>query len=358
LPKADEIKPLLETALEAHLFSAYQCYAQRGELTEALWGGVTSYWPGGTSVGPATKFDIGSVTKALVTTTALARAVDASRLSLEEPLEKWVTEFRGRRLGRIPLANLLSHSAGLCAWKPIGRDAKGEVVRWFCDHESEILTYALGAQAIYSDLSFLLLGLVVSREWGSVEAAFQREVFQPLGLKETGYGPIVPATKCAATEYSLTEDRLIQGEVFDDNTRYLGGRCAHAGLFSTSRDTAIWAREWLRAVLGESDWIRSSTAVRFTRPSGHAPESSWALGWDTKSKAYSSAGAFFSRLSFGHLGYPGCSVWIDPLAKGFAVFFSNRVHPSRLDERIRSFRPALHDAIAGGWGVDSAERKH
>jgi serine-type D-Ala-D-Ala carboxypeptidase len=349
LPKADEIKPLLDSALEAHLFSAYQCYAQRGALTLALWGGVTSYWPGGAPVGPATKFDIGSVTKAFVTTTVLARAVDTHRFSLEEPLEKWVPEFRGRALGKLLLTHLLSHSAGLVDWKPVGRDAKGEIVRWFCDHESEVLATDVGTRAVYSDLSFLLLGLVVAREWGSMEKAFQREVFQPLGLKETGYGPIVPATKCAATEYSLTEDRLIQGEVFDENTRYLGGRASHAGLFSPSRDTAIWVREWLRALTGESDWIKGATALRFTRLSGHAPGSTWAYGWDTKSKAYSSAGDLFSASSFGHLGYPGCSVWVDPEAKGFVVFFSNRIHPSRLDERIRAFRPKLHNAIAEWW---------
>lgn len=343
------IQSRLETARAEFIFSGYQLYAERKGRVLDLHGGVTSYWDGGVSVEAFTFFDIGSVTKAVVTTTLLALAVEEKKLSIDDPVQHWVDSLRGVPLGGIPVKALLSHSSGIKWWHPLYSDPDSKsLADWFRDHASDIAENPPGKKAVYSDLGFLVLGLVIEKLFGKIETAFAEKITKPLGMTETVYGPVDPA-KCAATEVSAARGRLLHGEVFDENCSFLGGRCSHAGLFSTARGLAPWAREWVHAYRGESKWISEKTAKLFASVSNLAPASHWALGWDTKSPKGSSAGEKFSSKSFGHLGYPGCSVWCDPEAGGFAIFHTNRVHPSRLDERIKKLRPQVHDLIADWW---------
>ncbi len=197
----------------------------------------------------------------------------------------------------------------------------------------------------YSDLDFLLLGLFIKTKWNDLNLAFQEEVVKPLSLSQVRYGKISDKNSVAATEVSTVRDRLLWGEVFDENTFALGGISVHAGLFASAEGLVPYCREWLKALHGKSNWISQKTAQTCTQKTNFVKDSTWALGWDTKSPDRSSAGILFSSESFGHLGYPGCSVWIDPKSNLFCIFNTNRVHPSRFDERIRKLRPLIHDAV-------------
>ncbi len=346
------IKKLLEEARSRFLFSGYQLYAEaRGSQTEFT-GGQTSYWPHSVAVNESTLFDIGSLTKVVVTTSVLARAVSRGEFTLENTVDSYLPSLKPTWLGKIQLVDLLSHSSGLKWWHPIheelGKDeGPSKLEAWFSRRAAELQACSPGEKAIYSDLNILLLGLVLQSRFPRLDKAFEGEVRQKLKMTETLPGP-VRGQNIAATEYCIKKQRPLQGEVFDENARQLG-TLSHAGLFSTARALAPFCQEWLKAVKGKSEWLDEKTALKFTKRRETVPQSSWALGWDTKSAEGSSAGSQFSPRSFGHLGYPGCSIWIDPEKEGFVIFFSNRVHPSRYDERIRAFRPLLHNAIAEQW---------
>ncbi|NBX76065.1 MAG: hypothetical protein EBQ92_05880 [Proteobacteria bacterium] len=201
----------------------------------------------------------------------------------------------------------------------------------------------------YSDIGFLLLGTAIENlTQQSLKESFASEVVRPLELKNILFGP-VPQENSAATEWRRELGRCLQGESFDENTAALGGMAPHAGLFSSAEAIRPLCREWLSAVLGDSQWLNQSTAELFTTRADLVSKSSWAYGWDTRSFEGSSAGSLFSLKSFGHLGFTGTSVWIDPDVEGFCILLTNRVHPSRLDERIRRFRPLLHDEVARYW---------
>ncbi len=336
-PALGSVALILENARKAFVYSGYQLWTEKDENAKHVCGGVTSYWPEFHSVDAETFFDIGSVTKAVATTSLVALAVDQKRLKLEDTVGQYVKPLRHSKLAGLKVFDLLCHAAGLQAWLRVKQS----------DRENWPV-HSPGKVTAYSDLGFLVLGDVVQAVWGApIDRAFQAHVVAPLGMKDVQYGPLPSGRSVAATE--VREGRPLQGIVFDENSADLGGRTPHAGLFATAAGLAPWAREWCRAVKGKSKWLSEETARRFTHRAERVAGSSWGLGWDTKSEKGSSAGALFHASSFGHLGYPGCSVWIDPHAQGFAIFLSNRVHPSRLDERIRSVRPLLHDAVARGW---------
>ena len=255
-------------------------------------------------------------------------------------------ETRGTWLGPLLLEDLLSHQAGLKGWLPLYELSEPKKwLSWLIAHEAE----ARGVRPEYSDIGFLLLGEVLRTLYGSIAAAYEEEVKKPLKLGEVQFAPLPSGVVPVSTEYCAWRKRILCGEVFDENAAALGGLSSHAGLFATARGLASWARSWKEARQGKSKWLGREVAERFTQKRGAIASSSWALGWDTRSPQGSSAGSLFSISSFGHLGYPGCSVWIDPSQEGYALFLTNRVHPSRYDERIRKLRPLVHDEIVRWW---------
>jgi len=342
----NSFESILEEARQQFYFSGYQLAGKWGNQSFSSANGISTYWPMSYPVTAASRFDIGSVTKAVATTTILARAVDRKEISLEDTVGKWLPEFEGTAYAGLVLSDLLSHSAGLLWWYPIYKEPKGiSLIELFKREEKTFCEAPPGTRTVYSDLGFLLLGLVLEKYHGPLRSQLHAEVIEPLDLKATQYGPVQPKL-AVATEYSEEKKLPILGEVFDENAAFLGGECAHAGIFSTAEDLVAWATGWLFAVQGKSGWISKKTAERFTQPANRVPGSPWAMGWDTKSPTGSSAGTLLSEKSFGHLGFPGCSVWVDPVASAVVVLLTNRIHPSRLDERIKVLRPKLHDAIA------------
>ncbi len=274
-----------------------------------------------------TLFDVASLTKALATTTLTMHAIDDGTLTLET-----------RPRPEMTVAQLLAHASGLPAWKRLG-DSRDEVLRTIAD---EPLEAPPGTRSVYSDLGFILLGATVERALGvGLDAAFAARIAAPLGLGMT-YLPRDPAA-CAPTEGD------VRGVVHDENARALGGVAGHAGLFATARDVSRVAHSLVAAWHG----ARSASVPRILPPArvqqlwtpSGVPGSTWCLGWDRPAPAHSSAGTRWPRDGVGHLGFTGCSLWIDPPRARWVVLLSNRVHPTRANERIKQLRPALHDAI-------------
>jgi CubicO group peptidase (beta-lactamase class C family) len=317
-----------------------------------------------------TIYDLASLTKPLVTTTAVALLLADGRLSLEDPLERFVPELTQVDLRQATIRHLLNHTSGLPAWRPLyerivpdGHRLRDQplAARRAAVFEAihcEPLVEPVGRRCLYSDLGFMLLGeileRIVKREW----AAFCHvDVLARLGVSGLFYmsesgptsGVSVDTRRFAATEQDEWRGRLIRGEVHDENAAVLGGVSTHAGLFGTAEATLRAVSPWLAAVRGESSPIPSWWAREFVRRQGIDPHGSWALGWDTPSTGPehtpSSSGQYFSPASFGHLGYAGTSVWVDPERELIVVLLTNRVHPMRKNDKIRTFRPVLHDVV-------------
>ena len=318
-----------------------------------------------------TIYDLASLTKPIATATAAAFLVADGKLGLDDPLERFVPELTQDTLRRATIRHLLNHTSGLPAWRPLYEqiipDGKKLKERPLAERRAamydaihrEPLTEPVGARCLYSDLGFILLGEILGRivkqEWS---AFIHGEVFPRLGAQDLFYmsesgptgGVSVDARRFAAAEQDEWRGRLIRGEVHDENAAVMGGVSAHAGLFCTAEAVARAVGPWLAAVRGVSSPIPVSWAREFVRKQSIDPMGSWALGWDTPSagpggEPSSSSGRCFSPTSFGHLGYAGTSIWVDPEQSLIVVLLTNRVHPTRKNDKIRAFRPALHDVI-------------
>lgn len=196
----------------------------------------------------------------------------------------------------------------------------------------------------YSDIGFILLGSALERIADeSLDQFSQREIFGPLGMMQTSFNP--PASLRNAIPPTVDDQafrqRVIQGEVNDENACVLGGVGGHAGLFADAPDLATFARTMLR---GGGAVVRSETLARFTRREAHPPQTSRALGWDTPSSP-SQSGKYFSSRSYGHLGYTGTSLWIDPVRELAVVLLTNRTWPDASNQSIKSVRPRFYDAV-------------
>ena len=317
-----------------------------------------------------TIYDLASLTKPIATVTAVAFLVADGRLGLDDPLERYVPELTQDALRHAMIRHLLNHTSGLPAWRPLyerivpdGRTLREQPLsaRRAAIYDAihrEPLVEPVGGRCLYSDLGFILLGEILERIVKQEWAAFcHGAVFPWLGTRNLFYmgedGPTgavsIAGRQFAATEQDDWRGRIIRGEVHDENTAVMGGVSSHAGLFGAAVSVARAVNPWLAAVRGESSPIPASWAKEFVRKQGIDPQGSWALGWDTPSLgpagAPSSSGAHFSPSSFGHLGYAGTSVWIDPERELTVVLLTNRVHPTRKNDKIRTFRPAIHDVI-------------
>jgi CubicO group peptidase (beta-lactamase class C family) len=304
------------------------------------------------AVNAETVYDVASVTKVVATTAAVMLLHQRGMIDLEMPLGELLPGFVvGRAPGElarhVKLRHLLAHSAGLPGYVEFFRTAT---------NPAELLRGCLavpieaepGARFEYSDPGFILLGKAVEvLTHEALPTWTAREIFQPLGMTSTGFCPPQAAKPLIApTEEDTTlRQRSIQGEVQDENAWVLKGAAGHAGLFSNVPDLIRFSREILAASAnsGNARLFDAATVDYFAQRQG--PEgSSRALGWDTPS-THSSSGRHFSQHSIGHLGFSGCSLWIDLDRRIAVVLLTNRTWPSRQTQAIREVRPAFHDAI-------------
>ena len=322
-------------------------------LQDAL--GRFTYEPDSPEVTPETKYDVASLTKVVATTAAAMLLYQRGSLDLDMPVAELLPGFvvgrpAGTRARHVTIRHLLAHSSGLPGYVEFFRTAHTAAALFRACLELP-LEADPGQRAEYSDPGFILLGKALEVLMQEQLAVWtRREIFHPLELAATGFTPFrYLAPGIPPTENDTTfRKRVIQGEVQDENAFVLGGVAGHAGLFSNVPDLLRFADEILRAMRtkagsGGTGLFTAATVECFAerqKPEG----SSRALGWDTPSEN-SSSGSHFSSRSIGHLGYSGCSLWIDLVADIAIVLLTNRTWPDRTNEAIREVRPAFHDFV-------------
>ena len=304
--------------------------------------GRLSYAPDARPVKADTLYDLASLTKVVATTTMAMILVDERRLDLDRPVQDFLPAFQGPGKEAVTVRHLLTHSSGLDATAPLFREIRGKAA--YVERIAAMdLGYPPGSRSVYSDLGIILLGEILEKTARQpLDAFVQQRVLKPLGMKHTGFRPPIGLwPRIAPTENDPWRGRMIQGEVHDENAFAMGGVAPHAGLFSTAGDLARFARMLLN---GGGGIVSRQTLDLFTRKAG-IPDSDRALGCDTKSAEGSSAGTLFSSRSFGHTGFTGTSIWIDPERQLFVILLTNRVYPTRENNLIREVRPAVADAV-------------
>jgi beta-N-acetylhexosaminidase len=311
------------------------------------------------AVTAGTVYDVASLTKPVVTTTAAMLLAASGSLRLTDPVGKYLPDWlRGpnrKWRARVTVADLLRHSSGLPAHRDYYRQAKGAAAI-LARVLAEPLVYEPGTRIVYSDLGFILLGGLIERLAGQTLDSFaRRKIFAPLGMTGSCFRPPKRLRRrIAPTERdSGYRKRLVRGEVHDPNAYAMGGVAGHAGLFSTAGDLAVFCRTMLQGGRYGKHRLVPRALVKQWTARKTIGRSARALGWDVPEPP-SSAGRFFSPRSFGHTGFTGASVWIDPEKALFVVLLTNRIYPSAKNEQIRTVRPALHDAIVKALGLAGA----
>jgi CubicO group peptidase (beta-lactamase class C family) len=299
-----------------------------------------------------TVYDLASLTKVVALTTLAMIAVDEGKLELDAPVATYLPGFAGRDKDRVTVRHLLTHSSGLPAHRPLWKEAPSSDSALALVLATPLETLP-GARAVYSDLGAITVGLVIERLYGErLSRLAEDRVFRPLGLGSTRYLP--PRSwlpRVAPTENDPWRARVVHGEVHDENAAFLGGVSGHAGLFGSAEDLLRFG-EWLlsryhdAAPRGKEPRLSSATVRRFTARQDLVAGSSRALGWDTPSPG-SSAGTRLAPGSFGHTGFTGTSIWIDPTRELVVVLLSNRVHPSRDNPRLAPLRGLVADRVVG-----------
>jgi CubicO group peptidase (beta-lactamase class C family) len=364
----DIIQATMDRAVRDGVFPGGVLAARmEGENRLLVVAGRLSSQPAAEPVQTSTIYDLASLTKPLATVTSVLLLVQAGSLKLDAAVGEVLVELKHAPIGSASVRDLLNHRSGLPGWRPLYEKLDAEGCAWGRAHPSvvrqsvlrlikeEPLASPLGVQSLYSDLGFILLGCAVERVSGLLlEEYFREAVAEPLGARAlyfnraTATGSSSPSSGAEAmiapTEWDAWRKRWLQGEVHDENAAAMGGVAGHAGLFGTAESVLAVSGAWLAAYRGDRSLLDPNLVREFTTKSSQPLQSSWALGWDTPS-APSSSGTHFSPESFGHLGFTGTSLWIDPRRKLEVVLLTNRVHPSRKNESIRVFRPLIHDLV-------------
>jgi len=344
------VDSLLEAAIRQQAFPGAAVAIGRGQAIVWLKGYGHYTYHADQRITPQSIFDLASLTKVVVTTTAAMQLYEAGKLDLDAPVVRYLPEFGQNGKERVTIRQLLSHTAGLAPFHPFHRMGitSAEAVRQAI--LSDTLIYEPGTQSRYSDLGMIVLGWVIERITGQPLDQYAKEhIFRPLGMRNTDFRPVGrPDTTVVPTEIdTVFRHRLIQGEVHDETAWILGGVAGHAGLFSTAADLARFAYMMINeGRIGGRQFLKPETIRLFTTPVDPQHAGTRALGWDTKSpQGYSSAGRFFSLKSFGHTGFTGTSLWIDPEQQLFVILLTNRVYPTRDNQKHLAVRPALADLV-------------
>jgi serine-type D-Ala-D-Ala carboxypeptidase len=300
-------------------------------------------WAPSPAVTTTTIWDLASLTKVVGMTSAMMQLVEQGKIDLDAPVQRYLPTWTGRWKDRVTVRDLITHRSGLPAFR-----------QYFKLNLSPDSTLALqlgtqldttpGVRMVYSDIGAITAGKVIERVSGMrLDEYLARHVFGPLGMSDTRYLP--PASlrpRIAPTEVDPWRGRHLRGEVHDENAAALGGVSAHAGLFSTADDLSRLAQAYLNGgALGSARLARAATIRQFTTVQD-STFSSRALGWDTPPGAGS--GHFLRHPAFGHTGFTGTSLWIDPAHDLYVILLTNRVNPTREHNRIPPVRTSVVDA--------------
>jgi len=311
-----------------------------------------------------TIFDLASLTKPLATSLALMKLVDEGKVELDQPLSRLIPTPVPSDKKDLPPRLLLSHSSGFTDWKPFYLDLMAYEAR----ERKRILreqilkdplVYSPGEAYLYSDLGFMILEWIIEESTGMTMRRFvEQSFYQPLSLENTFLSTAslpLPFKKefFAATEDCPWRKKVVQGEVDDENAWALDGYSGHAGLFGPAEEVYVVVNLLKEHYQGKrDDYLKPETVRAFFTRQDIVTGSDWCLGWDSPSEENSSSGKYFSRNSVGHTGFTGTSVWMDLDRDVFVILLTNRVHPTRDNEKIKTFRPELHDLIMEELGLD------
>lgn len=331
--------------------------------------GSRSLLPAQSALRLDTVFDLASLTKPLATSVAIMLLAREGQVGIEDRVTRFLPAFGACGKHLTTVRQLLTHTSGLPSWKPYyekiievekagtanfvaSADAKRFVIDWI---HREAPLYPPATQCLYSDLGFILLGELIEKLSGMPLDEFCLErIYRPLGLSSMKFINLAPANRRRAEQannlVAPTEDcpwrkRVICGEVHDDNAYAMGGVAGHAGLFATARDVHRLLACLNRCFHGLDDFLPRSIVAEFLTKERSVANSRFTLGWDTPALGKSASGSGFSPRTVGHLGFTGTSIWWDLEKNCHIVLLTNRVHPTRRNDKIRDFRPHIHDLI-------------
>jgi len=294
----------------------------------------------------STVYDLASLTKVIGLTTVLMMAVDSGLIGLDSPIQRYVPAFAGRNKSRVTVRMLLVHASGLPDWRPLFKETTSRSDA-FALADTTPLDTLPGTQFKYSDLGAIVLTQAAEAVYHQrIDSVLTEQVFTPLGMTSSRYLP--PESwlgRIAPTENDPWRGRILRGEVHDENAARMDGVSGHAGLFSTTTDLLGFG-DWLLGAARNGSVtpkISARTVADFLTSQNIPAGSSHALGWDTPPGPGS--GLLLSPTSFGHTGFTGTSIWIDPSRELVIVLLSNRVHPSRENNRMSAVRRAVADRV-------------
>src|ERR1700681_3520532 len=301
-----------------------------------------------------TVFDLASLTKVIATTTAMMQVFEQGKVRMNDPVAKYLPEFGQNGKEDITLRQLMTHYSGLAPDLDLTTPWEGKGTAYQLAFVEPPETTP-GSGFVYSDINFIMLGALVERVSGeTLDAYMAKHIFEPLKMTRTRFVP--PATwrsKIAPTQYDEKE-HMLRGEVHDPTARRMGGVAGHAGLFSTGDDLAKFAQ----ALLNGGDGILSSMSVeKMTRP--EQPPAAPVLrgfGWDIDSPFSSNRGDLLPVGSFGHTGFTGTSMWIDPTTQTYIILLTNAVHPRGKGGAI-ALRSKLATAVAAALSLNPSEKE-
>jgi CubicO group peptidase (beta-lactamase class C family) len=356
------IDALIESAITSQVTpGAALAIGRLGHVVRLRGYGRVDYRANAPRVTAHTIYDLASLTKPVATTTAAMLLVQDGLLDLDAPLSAYLPEWRGfDDRARMTARHLLNHTSGLPAGGPLrGVMSRADVPAYLA---SVKLQSRPGARSVYSDYGMILLSSVIERIAGEpMDAMLHRRVFEPLGLEDTGFNPkrwqapsplrfasasaapqpLLP--RIAPTERTATRG-LIHGDVHDPLAFRLGGVAGHAGLFGSAHDLAVYTQMLLAGGrVADTEILRPDLLRSFTTP--ELGESRFALGWELARENNSSAGAFPAG-AFGHTGFTGTSIWVDPKHDLYVVLLTNRLNPNSREQRHLKLRRDLHTAVA------------
>ena len=359
------IDAAIDRAIEnEELPGAVVLIGRRGMIAYARAAGRRTVEPKPETMTRDTVFDMASLTKPIATATSIMILLEEGKVRLADRLDRCLPEFDNNGKAAITIEQLLRHRAGFVPDNPLGDYTNGPETAWKRIAELE-LTSRPGEKFSYSDVGFLVLGKLVERKSGRDLGSFARErIFDPLGMTDAHFRPVnssvppaIPADRIAPTERETPQGPMLRGTVHDPRSRLLGGIAGHAGLFATADDLAIFAQTLLNGGVGPNGRrVLSPLTVRAMIAAAATPAGQRrGLGWDVQTGYSAPRGDLFGNTSFGHTGFTGTSLWIDPETETFVVILTSRLHPDGHGRSPTSLR-ALVATLAAAAIVDAPSR--
>ncbi|MBV9224901.1 MAG: serine hydrolase, partial [Acidobacteriaceae bacterium] len=350
---AARVDPVIDEAVRTELIpGAVLAVGHNGQVVYRKAYGFRSLVPVREPMTVDTIFDAASLTKVVATTPSLMKLFEEGKIRMDDPVTKYLPEFQGGK-SDITIRLLMTHFSGMPPDIDLAPNEGYGIALAKCLNTKPVAPP--GARFIYSDINFQLLGEIVQRLSSTTVAEFaKREIYAPLGMKDTGFLPSPDLRgRIAPTEIDKPTGAPLRGVVHDPRARYVGGVAGHAGLFTTADDLVLYAEMLLgQGQLGSVRLFSPLTVRKFTTPGSPADQPILrGLGWDIDSPYSSNRGELYPIGSFGHTGFTGTSLWIDPTTDSFVILLTNVVHPHGI-KSLSSLRSRVATAVAATFGMD------